>query len=100
MPNLRQSSDSVWSRYGGGEGGIDFGGVGGKERNREDVVEEMEDEELVEANDLDEDISEDIGGSGGRGLEERRVVVDAEKLGRDRAVDDFRMVWPCSPRYL
>ena len=98
MPNLRQSSDSVWSLYGGGDGGIDFGGVGGKERSREDVVEENE--VLVEANDLDEDTSADRGGRGGRGLEERRVVVEAAKLGRERAVDDFRMVWPCSPRCL
>ena len=59
-----------------------------------------ENEELVEANDLDEDISEDRGGRGGRGLEERRVVVEPAKLGRERAVDDFRMVWPCRPRYL
>ena len=97
MPNLRQSSDSVWSLYGGGDGGIDFGGVGGRER-REDVVEEKD--ELVEANDLDEDTSEDRGGRGGRGLEERRVEVDPEKLGRERAVDDFRIVWPCRPRCL
>ena len=91
IPNLRQSSDSVWSLYGGGEGGIDFGGVGGKERKREDVVEEMEDEELVEAKDLEEEVFEERGGRGGRGFEERRVAVDPEKLGRDLAVDDFRM---------
>ena len=54
------------------------------------MVEEKE--ELVEANDLDEDTSEDRGGRGGRGLEERRVEVDPEKLGSERAVVDFRMV--------
>ena len=62
------------------------------------MVEEKE--ELVEAKDLDEDTSEDRGGRGGRGLEERRVEVDPEKLGRERAVVDFRMVWPCRPRCL
>ena len=60
----------------------------------------MEDEELVEANDLDEDVSEDRGGSGGRRFDERSVAVDPEKLGRDRAVEDFLMLWPCKPRCL